>query len=67
MLKNRASKVYDVLQLILCNVAKHYRARNAWHIKTISSILIISMNSVLKYEQFEGYFVVLGLIMPEIQ
>ena len=25
------------------------------------------MNRVLKYEHFEGYFVVLGLILPEIQ
>jgi len=28
MPKNHAVEVYDVLQLILCNVAKHYRARN---------------------------------------
>ena len=30
LLKNRALKVYDVLQFILCNVVKHYRARNAY-------------------------------------
>ena len=30
-------------------------------------ILIIWMNRVLKYEHFEGYFVVLELILPEIQ
>ena len=30
-------------------------------------ILIIGVNRVLKYEHFQGYFVVLWLILPEIQ
>ena len=38
--KNRALKVYEVFQLILCNVAKHCRAE--MHIKMISIIFFLT-------------------------